>query len=114
MSEQLKTAEEKAAESRRGPGAVRRGGPPHAQIGMPAEKSQNFGPSARRVLGLLRPERLLVWAVVEILLINAQEGPWERPARAPAKKEVVAIVVTVVFVIVVMAIHYALGVSPVG
>ncbi len=57
---------------------------------------------------------LLVWAVVEVLLINAQDGPWERPARAPAKKEIVAIVVTVVFVIVVMAIHYALGVSPVG
>ncbi len=75
MSEQLKTAEEKAAESRRGPGAVRRGGPPHAQIGMPAEKSQNFGPSARRVLGLLRPERLLVWGVLALgvgsVLLNA-------------------------------------------
>ena len=57
---------------------------------------------------------LLAWAVVEIFLINAQEGPWQRPARAPAKKEVVAIVITVVVVIVVMAVHYALGVSPVG
>lgn len=57
---------------------------------------------------------LLAWAVVEILLINAQEGPWQRPERAPAKKEVVAIVVTIVVTIVVMGIHYALGVRPWG
>lgn len=57
---------------------------------------------------------LLVWAIVEMQLINAQEGPWQRPERAPAKKEVVAIVVTVVVVTIVMAIHYALGVSPWG
>jgi len=57
---------------------------------------------------------LLVWAVVEIVLINAQEGPWQRPPRAPAKKEVVAVVITLVVVCVVMAIHYALGVTPWG
>ena len=57
---------------------------------------------------------LLIWAVVQTLLINAQEGPWERPDRAPAKKEIVAVVVTLVVVTVVMGIHYALGVSPWG
>lgn len=57
---------------------------------------------------------LLAWSIVEILLINAQEGPWQRPARAPAKKEVVAIVVTIVVTVVVMGIHYALGVKPWG
>ena len=57
---------------------------------------------------------ILIWAIAEILIINAQEGPWERPGRAPAKKEVVAIVVTVVVVSVVMAVHYALGVTPWG
>ena len=57
---------------------------------------------------------LLVWAIVEMLIINAQEGPWERPARAPAKKEVVAVVVTIVVTAVVMGIHYALGVTPWG
>lgn len=57
---------------------------------------------------------LLVWAIVEILVINAQEGPWQRPERAPAKKEVVAIVVTIVVTAVVMGIHYALGVTPWG
>lgn len=57
---------------------------------------------------------LLVWAIVEILLIKAQEGPWQAPERAPAKKEVVTIVVTVVVTVVVMGIHYALGVAPWG
>ena len=57
---------------------------------------------------------LLVWAQVEIQLINAQEGPWDRPTQAPAKKEIVALVVTLVMVSVVMAVHYALGVTPWG
>ena len=74
MSE-LKTAEEKAAEERRGPAAVRRGGPPHATIGMPTEKSQDFVPSAKRVLRLMGPERVVVWAVVALavgsVLLNA-------------------------------------------
>ena len=57
---------------------------------------------------------LIIWAIVEIIIINAQEGPWQRPGRAPAKKEVVAIVVTLVVTVVVMVIHYALGVTPWG
>ncbi|MEL6840893.1 MAG: NnrU family protein [Pseudomonadota bacterium] len=57
---------------------------------------------------------LLAWAIVEVLLINAQEGPWEQPPRAPFKKEVVAIVITFVVLVVVMGIHYALGVTPWG
>ncbi len=67
MSE-LKSAEEKAAEARRGPAGVRRGGPPHAQLGMPTEKSQNFGPSAKRVLRLLRPERVVVGGALGLAL----------------------------------------------
>ncbi len=57
---------------------------------------------------------LLIWAIIEILLINAQEGPWTPPPRAPFKKEIVAIVVTIVVVVVVMGIHYWLGVPPWG
>lgn len=57
---------------------------------------------------------LLAWAVFEILLINAQEGPWNRPPQAPFKKEIVAVVITLVIVCVVMGIHYALGVTPWG
>ncbi len=73
MSEGVKTEEEKAAEARRGPGAAVRGGPPHMRIGVPGEKSQNFLPSAKRLLGMLRPERfwiivILVLAVVSVTL----------------------------------------------
>jgi len=57
---------------------------------------------------------LLAWAIVEVLLINAQDGAWERPPRAPFNKEVVAIVITLVIYAVVMGIHYALGVTPWG
>ncbi len=41
------------AAPRRGPG-----GGPFGGMGMPAEKSLNFGPSAKRLFGRLRPERL--------------------------------------------------------
>jgi ATP-binding cassette, subfamily B, multidrug efflux pump len=63
-TEGVKTAEEKAAEARRGPGA--RAGQRHGpmSIGVPAEKSQDFGTSARRLVGLLRPERMALYAVL--------------------------------------------------
>ena len=41
---------------RRGPG----GGGPFGSVGMPAEKSMNFGPSAKRLLARLRPEALAI------------------------------------------------------
>jgi ATP-binding cassette subfamily B protein len=70
MSEGVKTAEEKAAEARRGPaaGAVRRG--PHMAVGMPAEKSKNFVPSAKRLVGLLRPERAALTAVLAFAVVS--------------------------------------------
>jgi uncharacterized membrane protein len=57
---------------------------------------------------------LLVWAIVEMVLINAQDGPWTPPARAPQKKEITYVVITLVVVTVVMGIHYALGAQPWG
>jgi ATP-binding cassette subfamily B protein len=46
---------------RRGPG----GGGPFGGMGMPVEKSMNFGPSARRLIGRLKPERgLLVFVIL--------------------------------------------------
>jgi ATP-binding cassette subfamily B multidrug efflux pump len=46
-------------------GAARRGGgPPWMTAGMPAEKSMNFVPSARRLMGRLEPERARVFAVL--------------------------------------------------
>jgi ATP-binding cassette subfamily B multidrug efflux pump len=70
MSEGIKTAEEKAAEQRRGPtaAAMRRG--PHMAVGMPTEKSREFGPSARRLLGLLRPERTALYAVLALAVAS--------------------------------------------
>ncbi|GAB3806923.1 ABC transporter ATP-binding protein [Humibacter antri] len=50
---------------RRGPG----GGGPFGGASMPAEKALNFGPSAKRLLGRLRPE--MIWIVVVVLLAVA-------------------------------------------
>jgi ATP-binding cassette subfamily B multidrug efflux pump len=49
-----------AAASRRGPG----GGGPWGNAGMPTERSLDFGPSARRLLARLRPQRVTVIGVV--------------------------------------------------
>ncbi|MCO1595164.1 ABC transporter ATP-binding protein/permease [Micromonospora sp. RHAY321] len=38
--------------------------------GMPAEKSMNFGPSARRLLGRLRPHRLHLTAIVTLAVVS--------------------------------------------
>ncbi|MGV1009930.1 MAG: ABC transporter ATP-binding protein [Dermatophilaceae bacterium] len=67
-AEGVKTAEEKAAEARRGP--RRTGGPPHMQLGQPGEKSMQFGPSARRLLGWLRPDRVRVGLVVLMTVVS--------------------------------------------
>ncbi len=42
------------------------GGPPWMRMGMPAEKSMNFGPSARRLIGRLRPHRLLLMLIISL------------------------------------------------
>jgi len=56
-----------------GAAARRGGGPPWMTAGMPAEKSMNFGSSTRRLVRLLRPERVkgifvIVLAVVSVTL----------------------------------------------
>lgn len=68
MSEGVKTAEEKAAEARRGPGARAgaRQGP--MSIGVPAEKSADFKTGAKRLLGLLKPERIALYGVLAFAL----------------------------------------------
>ena len=57
---------------------------------------------------------LLVWAQVEILLINAQDGPWTPPPRAGMRQEFTYVLAAVVVVVVVMLIHNWLGVRPWG
>src|SRR5689334_21468056 len=68
MAEGDKTAEEKAAESRRGP--ARRGRPPHMARGQPTETSRDFGPSAKRLLGRLRPHRVKVGVVLVLAVVS--------------------------------------------
>ncbi|GAA1284014.1 ABC transporter ATP-binding protein [Pseudonocardia aurantiaca] len=59
---------------------ARRGGPPWAGgAGMPVEKSMDFGPSARRLVGRLAPERLGVVTVITLGIISVALsviGPW--------------------------------------
>jgi ATP-binding cassette, subfamily B, multidrug efflux pump len=55
-----------AAASRRGPG----GGGPWGNAGMPTEKSLDFGPSAKRLLGRLRPQRVTVIAVMALAVVS--------------------------------------------
>ncbi|MEO3821710.1 ABC transporter ATP-binding protein [Plantactinospora sp. B24E8] len=46
------------------------GGPRWMAAGMPAEKSMNFGPSAKRLLGRLRPQRLQLVAVILLAVVS--------------------------------------------
>lgn len=55
-----------------------------------------------------------VWALVQMALINRADGPRGAYHAPPIKSEIIALVATVVVVIVVMGIHYALGVTPWG
>ena len=55
-----------AAASRRGPG----GGGPWGNAGMPTEKSLDFGPSAKRLLGRLSPQRFTVITVVVLAVAS--------------------------------------------
>jgi ATP-binding cassette subfamily B protein len=49
---------------------VRRGGGPMGGMGMPVEKSMTFGPSAKRLLGRLRPQRVGVVAVILLSVVS--------------------------------------------
>ncbi|MDO5501822.1 MAG: ABC transporter ATP-binding protein [Actinomycetia bacterium] len=69
MSDRILTEEEKAAQDRRGPAAQRGGGPPHMALGAPSEKPKSFWSSATRLLGLLRPERALVFLAIAMGVI---------------------------------------------
>lgn len=67
MSDKTTTPERPAGPPiRRGPG----GGGPFAGFGMPVQKSMNFGPSAKRLLGRLRPEWLPLAAVTLLAVVS--------------------------------------------
>ncbi|WP_422772278.1 ABC transporter ATP-binding protein [Plantactinospora sp. WMMC1484] len=52
------------------PGGAGGRGPGWMSTGMPAEKSMDFGPSARRLLGRLRPYRLQLVAVILLAVVS--------------------------------------------
>ncbi len=67
MSDETTTAEAPARPApRRGPG----GGGPFGGMGMPTEKSMNFLPSAKRLLGRLKPERIPVFFVFLLGIVS--------------------------------------------
>ncbi|MEV6705611.1 ABC transporter ATP-binding protein [Micromonospora wenchangensis] len=69
VPEQKKAPE--ATTPERLPAAGRRGGgPPWMSAGMPAEKSMNFGPSARRLLGRLRPHRVTLTGIIALAVTS--------------------------------------------
>jgi ATP-binding cassette subfamily B multidrug efflux pump len=61
---------------RRGPMG---GGPPHMGAAMPVQKSMNFGPSAKRLIARLRPERSRLFVVIAFAIFSvglSVLGPW--------------------------------------
>ncbi|MEU8296648.1 ABC transporter ATP-binding protein [Micromonospora sp. NPDC048909] len=52
------------------PPGGQRGGPPWMGAGMPAERSMDFVPSARRLLGRLRPHRLQLMAIIALAVVS--------------------------------------------
>ena len=57
---------------------------------------------------------MLVWAQVSIVVYNAQEGAWVRPAAGALKRDLVMVAGAVVAMGVIGWIHVALGKSPFG
>ena len=61
---------------RRGPMG---GGPPHMGAAMPVQKSLNFGPSAKRLVRRLKPERSRLFVVIGFAILSVTLsvlGPW--------------------------------------
>lgn len=57
---------------------------------------------------------LAIWAVASMLLINIQDGKWERPAPGPASGDVKWLVISAVVFAVISGIHIWIGPSPFG
>ena len=57
---------------------------------------------------------MLLWAVLEVVVINRAEGPRGPYHEVPIKKEITALVATVIVFTVVGAVHALLGYNPFG
>ena len=57
---------------------------------------------------------MAAWAVAVILLINMQEGKWERPEAGPASGDIKWLVISAVVFSVIAGLHIWLGPNPFG
>jgi uncharacterized membrane protein len=55
---------------------------------------------------------MLAWAVIEVIVINKQEGGWTPPAPGPVAKDIRLGVITLVLYAAIVGIHWWLGVWP--
>lgn len=56
---------------------------------------------------------LLLWAVFEIILLNQRDGAWQKPAKAPLKKDLIVVAIGfVVYAIIAGAHQWLFGFSP--
>lgn len=55
---------------------------------------------------------LTVWAVVDMILINARDGAWVKPDSSSLTKEIIAIVATLVGIGLIGYVHSWLGLFP--
>ena len=62
--------EDKAAAERRGPASRPQQGPPHMRVGMPTEKSADFGATAKRLLRRMRPERKVMSVALFLTVVS--------------------------------------------
>ncbi|MBT5185632.1 MAG: NnrU family protein [Kordiimonadaceae bacterium] len=54
---------------------------------------------------------LLIWAVIEILIINKRDGAWEKLEKMPFKNDIIAVVITFLVYTAFMFVHpYIAGV----
>ena len=66
------------------------------------------------IVSLMLFAGLLTWAVFEMVIITAQDGPYEPPAPAPVRKEVTGIIAALGLFAIVAGIHIWLGYNPFG
>lgn len=57
---------------------------------------------------------LALWALASMLLINVQDGKWQRPAPGPAAGDVKLLIITAVVFAVISGLHIWIGPSPFG
>ncbi len=53
-----------------------------------------------------------VWALAEMLLINAQDGAWDKPEAGPAKGDIKLLIISAVVFAVISGLHIWLGPNP--